>query len=54
MAGLLAATVPQHDVAVASTTEPADLGRVRGVDLRHGFFLVLVHGSDSGLCHYAG
>ena len=39
---------PEHDVDVAAAAEPADLGRVRGIDLRHGFPAVLVHGLDSG------
>ena len=32
--GLLAVPVPEHDDAVAELPQPADLGRVRGLDLR--------------------
>ena len=53
LAGLLAASVSQYDVAVAAAAEPADLGRIRGVDLRHCFLLVLVHGVDSRFRHHA-
>ena len=34
LARLLAPAVPEHDGRVAAVPEPADLGRVRGVDLR--------------------
>ena len=39
---LLAAALPEHDGPVAAVPEPADLGRVRGLDLRHGLAAVLV------------
>ena len=54
VAGLLAVAVSQHDVDVAATAEPADLGRVRGIDLRHGVLAVLVYRIDSGFRHHAG
>ena len=34
VAGVLAVPVPEHDEHLAAVQEPADLGRVRGVDLR--------------------
>ena len=34
VAGLLADSLSEHDVAVAAAAQPADLGRVRGLDLR--------------------
>src|SRR5262249_9187292 len=42
VAGLLAVSLPEHDGCVAPVQESADLGRVRGFDLRHSFSLVLV------------
>ena len=39
---LLAAALPEHDGDVAAVPQPAGLGRVRGVDLRHGVRAVLV------------
>ena len=47
VARLLADAVPEFDVAVAAAAKSADLGRIRGIDIRHGFASVLVHGSDS-------
>ena len=41
--GLLAVPVSEHDGPVAAVPQPADLGRVRGLDLRHGVGAVLVH-----------
>ena len=46
--------ISQYDVAVAATAESADLGRIRGVDLRDCFVHFLVHGIDSGFRHHAG
>ena len=44
MAGrVLAVPVPEHHGPVAAVPQPADLGRVRGVDLRHGVGALLVH-----------
>ena len=43
---LLAAAVPEHAWALAAVPQPADLGRVRGVDLRHGVAAVLVRRPD--------
>ena len=43
--GLLAVPVSEHDGPVAAVPQPADLGRVRGVDLRHRVGAVLVHRS---------
>ena len=34
--GLLAVSVPEHDGPLAELPQPADLGRVRGIDLRSG------------------
>ena len=39
---LLAVPVSEHDGAVAAVPQPAGLGRVRGLDLRHGLAAVLV------------
>src|SRR4030095_3204922 len=44
---ILAVPVPQHHGPVAAVQEPADLGRVRGVDLCDGLGRVLVRGPDS-------
>jgi hypothetical protein len=44
---LLAVPVPERDGPVAAVQEPADLGRVRGFDLRHRLDRVLVHRHDS-------
>ena len=38
---------PEHDDAVAAVPQPADLGRVRGFDVRHGFGAILVCRLDS-------
>ena len=35
--GVLHVPVPEHDGDLAAIPQPADLGRVRGFDLRHGF-----------------
>ena len=43
---LLADAVPEHDGAVAPVAQPAGLGRLRGVDLRHGLAAVLVRRPD--------
>ncbi len=40
--GLLAVPVPEHDGPLAAVPQPADLGRVRGLDLRHRLDRVLV------------
>ena len=45
--GLLAVPVSQHDGPVAAVPQPADLGRVRGLDLRHRLGRVLVRRPDS-------
>ena len=50
----MAAALSEYDVAVAATAEPADLGCIRGIDLRHRIVHFLVHGSDSGFRHDAG
>jgi hypothetical protein len=43
MAGrVLAAAVPEHDEHLAAVPQPADLGRVRGIDLPHRLTDVLV------------
>ena len=42
--GLLAAPLSEHDGDLAAVPQPADLGRVRGLDLRHGVGAVLVRG----------
>ena len=39
---LLAVPVPQHDGPLAELPQPAHLGRVRGLDLRHGVGALLV------------
>jgi hypothetical protein len=44
---LLAAAVSQHDGPLAELPQPADLGRVRGLDLRDGVGAVLVRRPDS-------
>ena len=51
LAGLLAVSVPEHDVALAAVPQPAHLGRVRGVDVRHGVAAVLVRRIDSRSGH---
>ena len=43
---LLAVPVPQHDGAVAAVPQPAGLGRVRGLHLRHRVAAVLVRRPD--------
>src|SRR6202162_935898 len=45
--GLLHVPVSQHHGGLAAIPEPADLGRVRGFHLRHGFAAVLVRGPYS-------
>ena len=37
---------PEHDERLAAVPQPADLGRVRGLDLRHGVAAVLVRRPD--------
>ena len=44
---LLHDALSQPHVAVAAVPQSAGLGRVRGIDLLHGFAVVLVCGSDS-------
>src|SRR2546422_48455 len=44
--GLLALPFPEHDGAVAAVPQPADLGRLRRLDLRHGLPAVLVRRVD--------
>src|SRR6266403_1285284 len=46
--GVLHDAVPQHHGNLAAVPQPADLGRVCGFDLRHGFADVLVRRSDPG------
>ena len=50
---LLAVPVPEHDGAVAAVPQPAGLGRVRGLDLRHGVAAVLVRRPDPRPGHAA-
>ena len=38
--------LPEHDGPVAELPQPLDLGRVRGLDLRHGVAAVLVRRPD--------
>ena len=45
--GVLAVPVSERDGPVAAVQEPADLGRVRGLDLRDGLGRVLVCRPDS-------
>ena len=45
--GLLHVPVSQHHGHLAAIPQPADLGRVRGFHLRHGFAAVLVRRTDS-------
>ena len=48
MAGvLLALSYTADDGSVAAVPQPANLGRVRGLDLFHRFAAVLVHRADS-------
>ena len=54
VARLLAVPDSQHrSQPVAEFPQPADLGRVRGLDVFHGFAAVLVHGPGSGSGHAA-
>ncbi len=54
VARLLAVPGAQHrSEHVAEFPQPADLGRVRGIDLLHGFAAVLVHRPGSGSGHAA-
>ena len=46
VARLLAVPVPEHDGHLAALPQPADLGRLRGLDLRHGLAAVLVRRPD--------
>ena len=43
---LLAVPLPEHDGPLAAVPQPADLGRLRGLDLRHGLAAVLVRRPD--------
>ncbi len=43
----------QHDGGVAAIPQPADVGRIRGFDLRHDFGAVLVHRSHPRPGHVA-
>ena len=43
---LLAVPVPEHDGPLAAVPQPADLGRLRGLDLRHGLAALLVRRPD--------
>ncbi len=45
--GVLHVPVPEYDGALAAIPQPADMGRVRGFDVRHGFGAVLVCRFDS-------
>ena len=51
LAGLLAASLPQFDVAVAAAAQPAGVGRVRGLHLPDRFADFLVHRPDSRSGH---
>ena len=44
---LLAVPVSEHDGRVAAVPQPAHLGRLRGLDVRHGLAAVLVRRTDS-------
>src|SRR5205814_6561342 len=44
---LLAVPISEHDDAVAAVPKPADLGRVRSIDIRHGVVSFLVHRTHS-------
>ena len=46
LALLLAAALSQHDGPLAAVAQPADLGRLRRLDLRHGVAAVLVRRAD--------
>ena len=46
LAVLLALAVPEHDGALAAVAQPAGLGRVRGLHLRHRLAAVLVRRPD--------
>ena len=50
---LLAAAVSQHDEPLAAVAQPAGLGRLRGLDLRHGLAAVLVRRADPRPGHLA-
>ena len=52
--GVLAVPVSQHDGPVAAVPQPAHLGRLRGLDLRHGVGGVLVRRPDPRLRDDAG
>ena len=43
--------LPNQMEHVAAVPQPADVGRVRGLDLRHGVAAVLVHRADPGSRH---
>ena len=50
---LLAAPLSQHDGALAAVAQPADLGRLRRLDVRHGVAPVLVRRADPRPGHAA-
>ena len=50
---LLALPLSEHDEHLAELPQPSDVGRVRGLDLRHCLGAVLVRWPDPGLCHLA-
>ena len=47
VAGLLDVSLSEHDGVLAAVPQPADLGRLRGLDLLHHFAGVLVRRPDS-------
>ena len=53
VARLLAVPLPEHDGDVAELPQPADLGRVRRLDLRHGVAALLVRRADPRPRHAA-
>ena len=48
VASVLAVSISQHHGCVAAIPQPAHVGRVRRLHLRHDFRAVLVHGPDPG------
>ena len=54
MVGVLAVPLPEHDGNLATVSQPLDVGRVRGLDLRDGVGGLLVCRIDSGFCDAAG
>src|SRR6185312_10448627 len=51
--GVLALPSSAQYGSLAAVPQSADLGRVRGIHLFHGFTAVLVYRLDSGYCHSA-